>query len=59
MPPQNVSVSTEIQPNESTDQTELSNRVEVKKLLGLDTNEVDQLKINFHEELKVTWTQNG
>jgi len=33
------------------------NRNGIQKLLGIDPNESKQLKINFNEELKVTWTK--
>lgn len=26
-------------------------------MLGLNPNDTNQLKVNFHEELKVTWTK--
>jgi len=33
------------------------NRNEIQKLLGIDPSESKQLKINFNEELKITWTR--
>ncbi|XP_011865448.1 PREDICTED: uncharacterized protein LOC105560706 [Vollenhovia emeryi] len=49
--PNSSPITTEEQSNEDT------NREEIKKLLGIDPNDSKQLKLNFHEELRNTWTK--
>ncbi|XP_071639623.1 uncharacterized protein [Temnothorax longispinosus] len=60
VPSQNASASVGEQSIVCTEQTESiakedTNRDEIQKLLGIDSNDSKHLKINFHEELRVTW----